>query len=85
MTKVVEDFDDDEDAWLSQLAYDKSGVLVNSLHNIRLIMENDPELKDIVFNELADGMEIKGEVPWKHPARFWRDADDSQLIAYIEQ
>ena len=84
MAKAVEDFDDDEDAWLSQLAYDKSGVLVNSLHNIRLIMENDPELKGIVFNELADGMEIKGEVPWKHPARFWRDADDAQLISYID-
>ena len=84
MAKAIEDFDDDEDAWLSQLAYDKSGVLVNSLHNIRLIMENDPELKGIVFNELADGMEIKGEVPWKHPARFWRDADDAQLISYID-
>lgn len=84
MAKAVEDFDDGEDAWLSQLAYDKSGVLVNSLHNIRLIIENDPELKGIVFNELADGMEIKGEVPWKHPARFWRDADDAQLISYID-
>jgi predicted P-loop ATPase len=84
MSKAVEEFDDGEDAWLSQLAYDKSGVLVNSLHNIRLIMENDPELKGIVFNELADGMEIKGEVPWKHPARFWRDADDAQLISYID-
>ena len=29
-------------------------------------------------------MEIVGEVPWKHPTRFWRDADDSQLISYIE-
>ncbi len=29
-------------------------------------------------------MEIKGEVPWKHPARFWRDADDAQLISYVD-
>ena len=47
-------------------------------------MENDPNLRGIVFNQLADGMEIKGEVPWKHPARFWRDADDAQLISYVD-
>ena len=29
-------------------------------------------------------MEIRGEVPWKHPARFWRDADDAQLINYVD-
>lgn len=29
-------------------------------------------------------MEIKGEVPWQHPARFWRDADDAQLICYVD-
>lgn len=29
-------------------------------------------------------MEIKGEVPWKHPSKFWRDADDAQLISYID-
>ena len=90
MAKAGNDFADDSggedaDAWLAGLDYDKNGVLLNSLHNIRLIMENDPELKGIVFNQLADGMEIKGEVPWKHPARFWRDADDAQLISYIDE
>jgi len=30
-------------------------------------------------------MEIKDEVPWKHPSKFWRDADDAQLIAYIDR
>jgi predicted P-loop ATPase len=29
-------------------------------------------------------MEIKGEVPWQHPTRFWRDADDAQLICYVD-
>ena len=86
MAKAGEDFDDadDGDEWLSRLEYDKNGVLVNNLHNIRLIMENDKNLQDIVFNQLADGMEIKGTVPWKHPAKFWRDADDAQLISYID-
>jgi predicted P-loop ATPase len=47
-------------------------------------MANDPLLKALCFNQLADGMEIKGDIPWKHPARFWRDADDAQLICYID-
>lgn len=48
------------------------------------ILENDQKLQNICFNQLADGMEIKGEVPWQHPARFWRDADDAQLICYVD-
>ena len=59
-------------------------TILDCLHNIRLIMENDQYLRSIVFNQLADGMEISGEVPWKHPARFWRDADDAQLICYVD-
>lgn len=78
--KAKQEFDD----WTKGLEHDKSGILLNSLHNIVLIMENDENLKGIVFNQLADGMEIKGEVPWNHPARFWRDADDAQLICYID-
>ena len=27
-----------------------------------------------MFNQLADGMEIKGKVPWSHPAQFWRES-----------
>ena len=30
-------------------------------------------------------MEIAGEIPWEHPSRFWRDADDAQLICYVEE
>lgn len=79
---AAEEFDaEDPDAWKKRLEYeDKSLKLKNSLHNITLIMENDEKLRGIVFNQLADGMEIKREVPWKHPAKFWRDADDAQLI-----
>ena len=74
-----------EDDWKKRLRYvAKSAELENSLYNVKLIMENDPKLKNIVFNQLADGMEIQGEVPWQHPAKFWRDADDAQLICYVD-
>lgn len=78
-----QDFSENED-WTKHLQRDRGGLLMNNLHNITLIMGHDPNLKAIVFNQLADGLEIKGEVPWKHPARFWRDADDAQLISYVD-
>ncbi len=70
--------------WQKRLDLEKSGIVKNNLRNLTLILENDPELKDIVFNQLSDGMEVKGSVPWTHPSRFWRDADDAQLISYID-
>ena len=78
-----QDFAEGED-WTKGLQRDKGGQLFNNLRNITLILQNDPDLKGIVFNQMADGMEIRGEVPWKHPAKFWRDADDAQLISYID-
>ena len=73
----------DED-WQNRLELDKAGGVKNTLRNLTLIMENDPMLKPLVFNQLLDGMEIKGDVPWKHPSKFWRDADDAQLISYVD-
>ena len=70
--------------WQNGRELDKSGHVKNTLHNLTLILENDPNLKGVVFNQLLDGMEIKGEVPWKHPSKFWRDADDAQLISYVD-
>lgn len=86
--KAGEDFadaEDENDSWKDKLVRQKKSMqLENSLFNIKLIMQNDPFMKHIVFNQLADGMEIKGEVPWKHPGKFWRDADDAQLICYVD-
>lgn len=84
---AAEDFDEeDPDAWKKKLEYeDKSLQLKNTLRNLTLILENDPNLRDIVFNQHLDGMEIKGDVPWKHPSKFWRDADDAQLISYVDE
>ena len=73
--------------WQSKLTYDKMGSIKNTLTNLLLIMQNDPQLKGVVFNQLSDGMEIRDDiapVPWKHPSKFWRDADDKQIISYIE-
>ncbi len=70
--------------WKKELEYNRQGILINSLKNLLLILNNDENLKGIVFNQLSDGMEIKGDVPWSHPSKFWRDADDAQLISYVD-
>ena len=79
---AADDFADED--WQSRLEINKNGDIKNSLRNLITILENDPKLKGIVFNELSDGMEIKEDVPWKHPSNWWRDADDAQLISYID-
>ena len=77
-----EEFSDED--WQKALELDKAGKAKNTLQNLTVILMNDPLLKPLVFNQLLDGMEIKGDVPWRHPSKFWRDADDAQLISYVD-
>lgn len=83
--QAAKEFEEGSDDWKGLLEYDKrTSTLKNTLRNLKLILENDPNLTHIVFNEQSDGMEIKGKVPWNNPSKFWRDADDAQLISYID-
>ena len=85
MEKAEKEFSGENEDWQKELEYEKrSTVVKNTLRNLLLILNNDEKLKGIVFNQLSDGMEIKGAVPWEHPSRFWRDADDAQLISYVD-
>ncbi len=77
--------DEENDDWKKRLVRNrKTGALEGSIFNLKLIIANDRYLKNIVFNQLADDMEVIGELPWKHPGKFWRDADDAQLICYVD-
>lgn len=82
--QTVADFSATDEDWQTRLEVGKNGEVLNILKNLIIILESDIKLESIVFNQLNDGMEIKGEVPWKHPSKFWRDADDAQLISYID-
>lgn len=81
--EALEDFADKEgDEWLSLLTYNKQG-LEKSLNNVLTILQYDADLKGLVFNQMADNLEFRKEAPWKRPGRFWRDADDAQLEAFL--
>lgn len=65
--QAIIDFSDDD--WKKKLTYhQKTGIIENTLRNLMLILEHDDNLKPLVFNQLLDGMEIKGSVPWQHPS-----------------
>lgn len=79
------DFSDKKDMdWQLKLELGKNGAVQNTLKNLIMILESDEKLQNIVFNQLGDNMEIKGNIPWEHGNKWWRDADDAQLISYID-
>lgn len=76
-------------AWLEQLETDKRGGYLSTLSNIRLILENDPNLAGQVRRDEFHHMDvIAGAVPWRRPKdaydRFWKNADDACLRCYLE-
>lgn len=78
------EFEEGSDEWKGQLEYDlRTSKLKNTLRNLKLIMDNDQALSHIVYNEQSDSLEKKGSVPWDSPSKFWRDADDAQLLMYL--
>lgn len=86
--RADEDFAaDDERDWTSQLRYQpRSQILENSVWNLMLILNNDPDFANFGYNELANRVQVTGPVPWDRPAdnKFWRDADTAQLKALLD-
>src|SRR5574344_61458 len=79
--------EDGGDDWKAKLQYQsRSTVLQNSVWNEMLILNNDPDFAGFAFNEMANRIQVTGEVPWDRPAdnKFWRDADTAQLKALID-
>lgn len=72
--------------WQMALTYNSKGQMENTVFNEVLILANDPKLQNFGFNEMANMVQITGEVPWKRPngTKFWRDIDSAQLKAYID-
>jgi predicted P-loop ATPase len=81
------DFDKESEDWRTMLRYQpRSSLLENSVWNLMLIFNNDPDFANFASNELANRVQITGNVPWERPSdnRFWRDADTAQLKALID-
>jgi len=85
MDQAKLDFSDGD--WRKSLKYtERSTELQNSVWNEMLILNNDPDFRNFAFNELANRVQITGEVPWERPKdnQYWRDADTAQLKALMD-
>jgi len=74
-----------EKQWMIGLERDVKGNLLCTLSNIIVILENDDTLKNIVYNELRNCIDIIGDVPWKKECRGWYNIDFSCFEVYLEQ
>lgn len=77
----------DDDEWKKKLRYKpRSNELENSVWNLNLILNNDPDFKCFAFNELANRVQVTGKLPWERPEGncFWRDADTAQMKSLID-
>lgn len=86
IAQANQEFSDDDD-WHKQLRYmTRSNLLENSVWNLNLILNNDPDFVGFAFNELANRIQVTGTLPWDRPEGnlFWRDADTAQLKALID-
>lgn len=75
--------DDTDDSWKAKLVRTENGDVKPLITNAVLILENEPALQGIRYNELRNGIEVKGKLPWPRPNKYWRDADDAQLYTWV--
>ncbi|WP_368488137.1 VapE domain-containing protein [Clostridium sp. BJN0013] len=81
------DFSADGYDWKTRLKYQpKTSLLENSVYNLNLILNNDPDFASFAHNELANRIQVTGPLPWERPEgnKFWRDADTAQLKSIID-
>lgn len=71
-----------EEDWEMKLVYSESGAVKPSITNAILILQNDPDLQGIRFNEITGLIEATG-LPWSRPNKYWRDTDESHLYSLI--
>lgn len=82
----LEKFENEEDCgWTCQLELNKKGEIKDTLDNLVLIIKNDENLKNIVYNCHKNGIEAKGSLPWPQIKSGWNEGDNASLKVYISK
>lgn len=84
ITEAEWDFKEEED-WVEKLQMNKNGQITDDLQNLVLIIQNDENLKGIAYNQHRDGIDVKGNLPWKQIKKGWNDSDMSALKVYFNK
>ena len=83
MDDFAEELEEDPLKWRLKLSINEDGSIKPTASNAVIILENDPVLKNIKYNELSGYVEVIGDLPWDRPNKFWRNADDAQLYTWV--
>ena len=79
----------DDINWMLKLDRDRNNKILNTMDNILLIMENDPNLKSrFALNEFSGRGEVLAALPWARDyrgRRMWSDTDSNGLYWYLEK
>ena len=70
--------------WQLQLEVEKNGKVKDTLDNLVLILDNDPKVAVVGYNELKSSLDFLAKPAWepiKYPS--WTDNDTSQLRVYL--
>ena len=93
LSEAKNDFSDvkaeDENAdWMTLLETDRKGSYLSTIHNIRMILENDTKLKGMIRFDQFRQQTIIERLPWRIPCNeqetLWTDSDNAQLRGHIE-
>ena len=71
--------------WMRSLETDSHGNLLTTMSNISKIIECDPDLKNIMFNELSGYFDTVGPLPWRETTGGWSQNDFACLELYLER
>ena len=82
---AIAEFSEDETDWQSRLVIDRRGNIKDSLQNIALIIHNDGNFKNIVYNEFKDTIDVIGDLPWKQVKPGWNDSDLANAKVYLDR
>jgi predicted P-loop ATPase len=82
-SQAAAEFDGQPD-WQTALELEKSGAVKDSFGNFLLILGHDPALAGIAFNQMRDGMDARGELPWKRVKPGWGETDAAKLYEYLQ-
>ncbi len=87
--EAANDFEGEGAEWLSRLEHEaRTGAVASSAGNIRLILENDPEMAGRLRHDVRTDAPalVACELPWRRVGGEspWGDVDDAGLRAWLE-
>ena len=85
-----DDFNEEDeinDEWLAEMEVDRKGRYLSTINNVKLILENDPKLKDCFAKDVFEMREVvKKPLHWrKNTSKYMLDVDEDGVTHYIEK